>query len=91
MTSLGDYCFRYLKDSLTASNVAERLFRQDCELRDHDELRDLYRDYLLKNYDKVKKTEGWRTVVFSDEEVDLSVRTFRKQLLFEICERLTYC
>lgn len=90
LTSLSDYCFNYLKGSLTAPNVSGRLFRQDCELRDHDELRDLYCEYLLTNYDKVKKTDGWRTVVSGKVEVDISVRIFHKELLLEITERLTY-
>ena len=90
MTSLSDYCFKYLERTLTVSNVAGRLFRQDCELRDHDELRDLYRMYLLRNYDKVKKTDGWRTVISGEEEVDPSVLGFHKELLFGILESLTY-
>jgi hypothetical protein len=90
MTSLSDYCFKYLKVSLTSSNVTRRLFSRDCELRDHDELKDMYVEYLLENYDKVKTTEGWRKVVFEDEDVDSSVRTFHKELLFEIMERLAY-
>ena len=42
VTSLSDYCFKYLKATLSAFIVSERLFRQDCELRGHDELKEMY-------------------------------------------------
>jgi hypothetical protein len=88
--SLSDYCLKYMKAGITSSNITGLLFRTDCELRHHEELKDIFMEYLLANYDKVKTTEGWRKVVFEDEEVDSSVRTFHKELLFEIMERLVY-
>lgn len=90
LTSLSDYCFKYLKATLTDGNVVERLFRQDCQIRNREELRDLYLEYLMTNYDKVKKTEDWRRVVLGDENFDHSVSEFHKELFFGITERLTY-
>jgi hypothetical protein len=90
LPSLSDYCIKYLKACMTASNVTRHLFRPDCELRQHEELKDVFMEYLLVNYDKVKTTKGWRKVVFEHEEIDSSVRAFHKELLFEIMERLVY-
>jgi hypothetical protein len=90
LSSLTDYCLRYLKKSLNNSNVVERLFRPDSELRSHEELKDLYRDYLLTNYDKIKETKGWRSVVCGRDDNDPEAREFHNELLFEITERLTY-
>jgi hypothetical protein len=90
LTSLSDYCYNYLKSTLSKHNVTKRLFRPDCELRDHEELKDLYMEYLQKNYDKIKTTEDWQAVVFDEEDVDASVREFHKELLFEIIKSLTY-
>jgi hypothetical protein len=91
LTSLSDYCFTYMKSSLTNFNVTRRLFRKDCELRDHEDLKDMFVEYLLANYEKVKVTERWRKVVLDEEEgIDSSARAFRKEMLLEIMEQLAY-
>ena len=84
---LKDRCYAHLKHSVTPENVAERLFHQECE--QHEELRILYLEYLLANYNKVKATEGWRTVLCGDlDELPLSVIKYRNRLFFEISQEL---
>lgn len=57
------HCLRYLKRTLTPSNILERLFEGDGDLRFHDELVEMYFQYLLDNYDTVKGTDSWNEVL----------------------------
>jgi len=54
---LAERCLRYLELTCTVENICDRLFgvREDVNSR----LRGVYMDYLLGNYEKVKKTQGW--------------------------------
>jgi len=90
LSSLSAYCLRYLRATLTPSNVAERLFCEDGEVLRHDEIRDLYPEYLLTKYEKVKKSYGWQRVVRDELEVDVSIREAHRSLLLDITQKLTY-
>lgn len=78
-------CFEQLKSELSPSNVTERLFDANCDY--YDELRSCYFQYLLDNYNEVKKTEGWKKV-FLDEDGSQTVERYRRQLLFEISQKV---
>ena len=67
---------------MTPENVAERLFHPDCQY--HPELKDLYFQYLVANYDEVVGTEGWEHALCNDEEVSASTRSYRNRLFLEI-------
>jgi hypothetical protein len=61
LLSLSAYCLRYLSATLMPFDVAERLFCEEGEVLHHDEIRDLYLEYLSAHEnDKVKKSEGWQ-------------------------------
>jgi hypothetical protein len=59
ISDLTDHCFQFLKLTLTPTNVSERLFHGDSDLRLYDDLVEVYFKFLLDNYDKVKDTDGW--------------------------------
>lgn len=87
LTSLKERCYTHLKHGVTPENVAERLFHKECQ--HHEELRTLYLEYLVANYDKVKVTEGWkRAVCNDDEEVTLSVIKYRNRLFYDISQKV---
>jgi len=90
LPKLSDHCFRYLTATLSVSSITERLFRDDDELANHDELKKLYLDFLLNNFTEVKKTEQWRNILNGEEEKDRVVRKFHQSLVVDIFDRLIY-
>ena len=87
LLELKDICSRHLEHGVTTENVSERLFHGDCE--HHENLKTVYLEYLIKNYDNVKLTEGWKRVFDNEDDVLPSVVSYRMGLLFEISQRLT--
>jgi hypothetical protein len=77
----------HIEFGVTPNNVAERLFHPDCE--HHEELKKLYLDYLINNYDEVKETKGWERILYNDEDVSSSFAKYRGHLLFDITRRLS--
>ena len=61
LPSLKELCLYNLEHGVTPQNVAERLFHPDCKY--YEELKELYLNYLIENYDEVKETEGWERAV----------------------------
>jgi hypothetical protein len=87
LLSLKERCYAHLKHGVTPENVAERLFHKECE--HHEELQKLYLEYVYANYDKVKVTEGWRSVLCGDfEELPLSAIKYRSRLFYDISQKL---
>jgi hypothetical protein len=82
LPSLKKLCYYNLKHNVTATNVAERLFHPDCEY--HEELRELYFNYLVANYAEVKETEGWERAVCNLDDASPSTVRYRARLLFDI-------
>jgi hypothetical protein len=71
-----------LEHDITSADVAERLFHSDCEY--HEDLRELYFNFLVANYDEVKETAGWERAFCNLDDVSLSTIKYRARLLFEI-------
>lgn len=87
LPALKKRCYDQLKNCITAQNVAERLFHKECE--HHEELRALYLEYVFANYDKVKSTDGWKQVFYSDfEDVPISVTRYRFYILHKISQKV---
>jgi hypothetical protein len=86
LLSLKECSYFHLKHSIMPNNVAERLFHADCE--HHQELKEVYFDYLIANYDQVKETEEWERVVCNEEDVPRSVAKYRARLLFDISKKV---
>lgn len=87
LPSLKERCYFHLEHGITHKNVAERLFHPDCE--HHEDLKELYFDYLVANFDEVKETEEWERVVCNDEDVSPSFARYRARLLFDISKKLS--
>ena len=87
LDTLKDRCFRHLKDTTTTYNAAERLFHPDCVI--DNGLRKLFMDFVLKNFDLVKYTDGWKNAVIMEEDVSPKLRQYRQFTLFEITQHMT--
>lgn len=66
LPSLKERCYTHLKHGVTPESVSERLFHKECE--HYEELRSLYVEYIIANYDKVKGTVGWKQAVCHDDD-----------------------
>lgn len=86
LPKLKELCYFHLENNITSGNVAERLFHPECER--YPELKQLYFEYLVTDFDEVKETEGWKRVFdLEDEAVPLSTARYRSRLLFEITKQ----
>lgn len=83
---LTELCLFNIEHDISATNVAERLFHSDCEY--HEELRELYFNYLVANYDKVKETEGWERAICTLDDASPSTVSYRARVLFDISKRV---
>lgn len=84
---LKERCFQYFKATNNTANIAERLFHVDC--CHHDGLRELFMEFLLRNYNAVKETKGWEKVVLEDGNGgDEEAMKYGKGILLEITRRL---
>ena len=86
LSSLKERCYFHLECDVTPQNVVERLFHPECE--HHEELKDLYFDYLIANFEEVKETNEWEHVICNDEDVSPSFARYRARLLFDISKKL---
>jgi hypothetical protein len=64
--------------------VVEKLF--SAESQRHQELRNVFLDFLLQNFDTVKKTNEWEQVLSLEEDVDPSLLSYRLRTIFEITQ-----
>ena len=87
MPNLKARCYNHLKIGVATTNVCDRLFQGECE--HHEALKQFYLDYLLENYDTVKRTQGWEKVVKNEDDVEPRVRRYQEDLLYIISLRLT--
>jgi hypothetical protein len=87
LSTLKDRCLRYLKDTMTHKNAAERLFHRDCMF--YDDLRTIFMEYVRENFDQVKYTDGWKNVVTNDGDVDPQLRKYQTTTLLEITQHMT--
>ena len=71
------------------SNVTERLFRPDKELQHHDELREMYLEKFIVEYDEIKSGDQWKEIMCNELEISSEVREYHEVLLLEISKRLT--
>ena len=86
LTQLSELCLRYLKTTTSSSNVSKRLFSDDIE--HHQVLRDFYLEYLVSNFGKVRKTDGWEKVASNLHEVLPSACRYQAALLLEITRKI---
>jgi hypothetical protein len=75
-----------LEIGITDDNVASRLFHPYC--KENKDLREMYLTYIVKNYEKVEPTEGWKHTYFGNATESLSMKEYRMHLLFDISQKL---
>jgi hypothetical protein len=86
LSELKEYCLFELECGITPDNVATRLFNPICQ--EHADLKEIYFNYLVDNYDAVKDTDGWEKVVMGDQNESSIVRNERMRLVFEITRKV---
>jgi hypothetical protein len=84
---LKDRCLFYLDQGITPELAVERLFHPECE--NYDALKNLYFDYIVLNYDKVKETREWERVFCNEDDISLAAAKFRARILFDISKKLS--
>jgi len=84
LPSLKELCLYNLKHDVTATNVAERLFHPDCQY--HEELRELYFNYLVANYHEVRGSAGFKRAVCDLDDASPSTIRYRTRTLFDITQ-----
>ena len=89
LDDLKDYCIKYLKATLSVNNVSKRLFARDEDLEGHDELVEMYVEYILTNFDKVKLTKEWKNALVGGPGFPETSK-FRGAILGTITERLSF-
>jgi hypothetical protein len=86
LPELAEFCLYELENDITDDNVASRLFHPCC--KENQDLRELYFAYLVKNYEKVKDTDGWkRAYEFGSANESLPMKEYRMNLLFDISRK----
>jgi hypothetical protein len=87
LTLLKDRCLFYLDQGITPELAVERLFHPECE--NYDALKNLYFDYVVVNYDKVKETKEWERVFCNEDDISPAAAKFRARILFDISKKLS--
>lgn len=88
LPNLSRRCLASLKFTLTPENVTQRLFF-DNKLQFHDEVVEIYVDYVLAHYDKIKLTDGWKDALKGDDTAD-EMSQFRWSVICRITQKLTF-
>jgi hypothetical protein len=91
LPDLARRCLAFLKFTLTPENVTQRLFFGN-DLQFHDEVVEIYVDYVFAHYDKIKLTAGWKKGLRghdSEDEMD-EISRFRWSVMCRITERLSF-
>lgn len=86
---LAQHTFEVLREELTPEHVVERLFTGQDDLRFCDDVVDMYVDYLVRNYEKVKALEWWKDTEWDGAECGAEISKFRFSLLRRIMQQLT--
>jgi hypothetical protein len=89
LPDLSRRCLEFLKFTVTPKNVAQRLFLDDNDLRFHDEVIEIYVDYLFAHYDEVKVTDGWKEALKGNDNED-EISKLRWSVMCRITEKLTF-
>lgn len=79
-------CLRFLVDTCTINNISERLF--DISFQPFEDLKKGYLEYMVKNFDKVKKTKEWREAILQMNEASLEELKYQHGILLEITTSL---
>jgi hypothetical protein len=81
------HCYFHLENNLTPDTVPDMLFHAECQ--HHPELKELFLEYIVANFNDVKDTEGWeRAVCQDDDDVSPSVARYKSRLILEISKKL---
>jgi BTB/POZ domain len=86
LPSLKERCYTHLIRGITPENAGKRLFHKECEY--YEDLKTLYLDYVIANYDKVKVTEGWKEAILNEDGASPSVINYRNRLFYEISQKV---
>ena len=83
LEGLEDRCYHYLSATCSSENIIERLF-ETPECAQHDKIRNMYLEYLNKNFDSIKNTKPWEDMMLGLTENSEELLAHKSKLLFEI-------
>ena len=83
LEGLEDRCYHYLSATCSSENIIERLF-ETLECAQHDKIRNMYLEYLNKNFDSIKNTKPWEDMMLGLTENSEELLAHKSKLLFEI-------
>jgi hypothetical protein len=82
-------CCHYLQSTLHPENLVERLF-DTPECAHHDRIRNMYLEYLKKNFESIKKTEDWEEMWLGMKDCSEEQVAYKSRLLLEITNQMSF-
>jgi hypothetical protein len=81
--ALKERCYRYLTSTCTTTNICQRLLgTNSCD--DYESLKEFYFEFLIRNYNAVKKGKEWKRTILSMNESPPELREYQLMMLLEI-------
>jgi hypothetical protein len=88
LEELENRCCYYLRSTCTPENLIERLF-DNPECVHHDRIRNIYLEYLNKNFESIKATKQWEEMWLNMKDCSEELVEHRSRLLLEITSNMT--
>ena len=89
LEELENRCCHYLRSTCTPENLVERLF-DNPECAHHDRIRNIYLEYLNKNFESIKTTKHWEEMLLNMKDCSEEVVAHKSRLLLEITSKMTF-
>ena len=89
LEELENRCCFYLRETCTPENIIERLF-DNPECMHHDRIRNIFFEYLTKNFESIKKTKQWEEMWHTMKDCSEELVAHKSRLLLEITSKMTF-
>ena len=89
LEELENRCYLYLCSTCTPENLIERLF-DNPECVHHDRIRNMYVEYLTKNFESIKTTKEWNEMWVNMKDCSEELVAHKSKLLLEITSKMTF-
>jgi hypothetical protein len=80
---LENRCYHYLRSTCTKENIIERLF-DTPECSHHDKIRDMYLEFVHKNFEIIKTTKQWEEMLLGMRDCSEDLVAHKSKILLEI-------
>ena len=89
LEELENRCCLYLRSTCTPENLIERLF-DNPECVHHDRVRNIYFEYLTKNFESIKTTKQWEEMWLNMKDCSEELVAYKSRLLLEITSKMSF-